>query len=119
MCSISPPILAHIIDATMQSSVDDPSGLVVVDYNDIASSTADLSVQLERAFGGSQPQSQSSSSSSSSSFSPLGIIAIRNVPDFVRARDEFLDKAHSLAHLESEYLETRLSDPMSMYNAGW
>ena len=97
--------------ATMQSV--DPSRLVVVDYHDVASSTVDLSVQLERAFSGSQSRMSTSSSS------PLGIIAIRNVPDFVHARDKFLAMAHDLAHLDSEYLETRLSDPTSMYNAGW
>lgn len=101
----------------------DPSRLVVVDYHDVASSNVDLSIQLEGAFGGSQSQSHSQSQSQSrmsiSSSSPLGIIAIRNVPDFVRARDRFLGMAHALAHLESEYLETRLSDPTSMYNAGW
>ena len=81
------------------------SRLVVIDYQDVASSK-DLSLQLERAFGGQKDQS-------------LGIIAIRNVPNFVNAKQKFLPMAHTLAHLESEYLEKHLSDPKSFNNAGW
>ena len=49
----------------------------------------------------------------------LGIVAIRGVPNFLGARDEFLPLAHSLAHLPHEYLEDKLSDPKTLYNAGW
>ena len=88
----------------------DSSPLVVVDYQDVASSKVDLSIQLECAFGGLQP---------STSSSPLGIIAIRNVPNFIDAKEKFLSLAHALAHLDPGYLETRLSDPTSLYNSGW
>jgi len=49
----------------------------------------------------------------------LGIVAIRGVPSFLDARNEFLPMAHGLAHLPSDYLETKLSDPKTLYNAGW
>ena len=92
------------------------SRLVIVDYEDIASepSSKDLSPLLELAFGGEQ-----SSSSSSDSSAPLGLIAIRNVPGFFKAKEALLPQAHTLAHLPSSVLEEQLSDPMSFYNAGW
>mmetsp|Transcript_41499 Transcript_41499/g.74805 ORF Transcript_41499/g.74805 Transcript_41499/m.74805 type:complete len:383 (+) Transcript_41499:157-1305(+) len=90
-------------------STDSSSRLVIVDYQDIASSK-DLSLHLLRAFGGRQ---------SSTSDSPLGIIAIRNIPHFLDAKQRFLPLAHALAHLDPEYLEKNLSDPKSLYNAGW
>ena len=86
------------------------SRLVIIDYEDVASSTVDLSPHLERAFGGSQ---------NGTSSSPLGIIAIRNIPNFINAKQRLLPLAHTLAHLEPEYLEKHLSDPKSFYNAGW
>ena len=90
--------------STDQSSSS--SRLVVIDYQDVASSNSkeDLSLQLERAFGKDQS---------------LGIIAIRNVPNFVNANQKFLPMPHTLAHLDPEYLEKHLSDPKSFYNAGW
>jgi len=90
------------------------SRLVIVDYRDVASSEVDLSPYLERAFGGKQ-----ASSSTSSDPSPLGIIAIRNIPNFIDAKRKFLPLAHALAHLDPDYLERHLSDPKSFYNAGW
>ena len=78
------------------------SSLVVIDYEDVASSI-DLSVQLERAFGPSG----------------LGVVAIRGVPGFLNAKQKLLPKAHTLAHLDTNYLEKELSDPISFYNAGW
>ena len=91
------------------STAPSSSRLVIVDYADVASSNVDLSDALERAFGGSNTDDAS----------PLGIIAIRNVPGFVDAKNKFLPMAHSLAHLDSQYLESKLSDPKSFYNAGW
>ena len=49
----------------------------------------------------------------------LGIVAIRGVPNFLGARDQFLPMAHSLARLPHDYLENKLSDPKTLYNAGW
>lgn len=49
----------------------------------------------------------------------LGIVAIRGVPNFLDARSKFLPMAHMLAHLPKEYLEERLADPKTLYNAGW
>ena len=92
--------------STDQSSSS--SRIVVIDYQDVASSkdkAKDLSLQLERAFGGQKES--------------LGIIAVRNVPNFVNAKQKFLPMAHALAHLDPEYLEKHLSDPKSFYNAGW
>lgn len=89
------------------------SRLVILDYADISSgpSTNDLSSHLERAFGGSLDKSNDSS--------PLGIIAIRNVPGFLAAKRDFLSQAHTLAHLDETYLNDHLTDESSFYNAGW
>lgn len=80
--------------------------VIVVSYDDLASSSTDLSTQLERAFG-------------SSTVHNLGLIAIRGVPGFVDAKRRFLPLAHGLAHLDPEYLEESLTDERSFYNAGW
>ena len=48
----------------------------------------------------------------------LGVLAIRGVPDFVKAKMDLLPQAHQLAHLPAEELLT-LEDEASMYNAGW
>lgn len=89
------------------------SRLVILDYADISSdpSTNDLSSHLERAFGGSLDKSNESS--------PLGIIAVRNVPGFLAAKRAFLLQAHTLAHLDETYLDEHLTDEKSFYNAGW
>mmetsp|Transcript_28275 Transcript_28275/g.60253 ORF Transcript_28275/g.60253 Transcript_28275/m.60253 type:complete len:400 (-) Transcript_28275:246-1445(-) len=92
------------------------SRLVIIDYRDVASSKIDLSLHLERAFGG---QRHSSASTETNDPSPLGIIAIRNIPNFFDAKRNFLPLAHALAHLEPDYLERHLSDEKSFFNAGW
>ena len=79
------------------------SNLVIIDYEDVASFKVDLSVHLERAFGSSG----------------LGVVAIRGVPGFPDAKQKLLPKAHTLAHLDSDYLEKELSDAKSFYSAGW
>ena len=89
-------------DPTTSSSSISP---VIVDFQDISKSpdeTNNLAAQLESAIGGGS----------------VGIIAIRNVPGFVEAKNAFLPMAHTLAHLEPEYLKS-LEDPTSFYNAGW
>jgi hypothetical protein len=94
--------------------------LVIIDYQDLVSSDIDLSIQLDRAFGGrNHSSSLPPNDDDKDELSPLGIIAIRNVPNFVDAKMKFLPLAHPLAHLETEYLERQLSDPKSLYNAGW
>ncbi|KAL7540220.1 hypothetical protein ACHAXR_009951 [Thalassiosira sp. AJA248-18] len=108
-------------------SSTDPSSpssrLVIIDYQDIVSSK-DLSHHLDRAFGGRRGQSSTATTAPagtalSDQESPLGIIAIRNIPNFLDAKLKFLPLAHALAHLDPEYLETHLSDPKSFFNAGW
>ena len=84
--------------------------LVIVDFEDIADASKDLSAELECAFGGRL--------SSTDAASPLGIIAIRNIPNFVEAKNAFLPMAHALAHLNPECYN-ELEDPTSFYNAGW
>lgn len=90
--------------------------IVIIDWNDLhhsstASATSksptaslELSMALERAFAA--PTS-------------TGIVAIRNVPGFVAAKQACLPTAHTLAHLPVDYLEGELTDPDSLYNAGW
>ncbi|KAL7520652.1 hypothetical protein ACHAWX_005369 [Stephanocyclus meneghinianus] len=88
------------------------SPLVTLDYTEISSDpvTNDITSHLQRAFGGT---------SSSSEHSPLGIVAIRNIPGFLEAKQAFLPLAHKLAHLDPAYLDDKLSDSRSLYNAGW
>lgn len=90
--------------------------IVIVDYVDLIAEeeeskggggrrpSVDLTSQLYAAFGG--PNSK-------------GLLAIRGVPDFVEARDAFLPLAHPLARLPPDYLDSHLTDPSSLYNAGW
>ena len=50
----------------------------------------------------------------------IGVMAIRGVPNFVSYKDQFLIQAHALAtKFTEEYRETHLTDPSSLYNAGW
>jgi hypothetical protein len=50
----------------------------------------------------------------------IGLLAVRGVPGFVKAKDVFLPMAHTLAtQLPESYREEHLSDPASLYNAGW
>ncbi len=95
------------------SSTSSSSHLVIVDYEDIADASKDLTAQLESAFGG-----RLSSSTTNNAASPLGIIAIRNIPNFVEAKNAFLPMAHALAHLNPECYK-ELEDAKSFYNAGW
>mmetsp|Transcript_21515 Transcript_21515/g.30770 ORF Transcript_21515/g.30770 Transcript_21515/m.30770 type:complete len:384 (-) Transcript_21515:107-1258(-) len=95
------------------SSISSSSHLVIVDFEDIADASKDLTAELERAFGG-----RLSSSPTSDATSPLGIIAIRNIPNFVEAKNAFLPMAYALAHLKPE-CHKELEDPKSFYNAGW
>lgn len=89
--------------------------LVIVDFQDISDPSKDLTNELERAIGG---RLSLSTTDESNAATPLGIIAIRNVPGFVEAKNKFLPMAHTLAHLKPEYLQS-LEDPTSLYNAGW
>jgi isopenicillin N synthase-like dioxygenase len=85
--------------------------IVIIDWNDLQpqdtcttqTSTA-LAVALEQAFGAA---------------TSTGIVAIRHVPGFVAAKQACLPAAHTLAHLPADYLETELTDPDSLFNAGW
>eukprot|EP00591_Stephanopyxis_turris_P006150 CAMPEP_0195524592 /NCGR_PEP_ID=MMETSP0794_2-20130614/24516_1 /TAXON_ID=515487 /ORGANISM="Stephanopyxis turris, Strain CCMP 815" /LENGTH=397 /DNA_ID=CAMNT_0040654845 /DNA_START=1 /DNA_END=1191 /DNA_ORIENTATION=+ len=97
----------------MQSSdrTECPSDLVIVDFADIVANPTgkdgngkDIAPILARAFGGEKC---------------LGVLAIRNIPGFCEAKQSFLPKAHTLAHLPKPYLETFLEDEKSFYNAGW
>jgi isopenicillin N synthase-like dioxygenase len=54
-----------------------------------------------------------------SSSSCIGLIAVRGVPGFVTAKDRLFTMAHNLVRLPDHVLEGELSDPDSLYNAGW
>ena len=88
--------------------------IVIVDFEDISDASKDLTNELEKAFGGCL----SSTSTSDAATSPLGIILVRNVPNFVEAKHVFLPMAHHLAHLKPQNYKA-LEDPTSFYNAGW
>lgn len=76
--------------------------VVVLDYEELTSSTSNLRETMEKAYG----------------MDGAGILAIRNVPGFVEAKEELLSMAHPLAHLPAEALQ-ELEDPSSLYNSGW
>ena len=84
---------------------------MIVEYEDLTSiksvggedeGNKVLMEKLERAFG---PDG-------------TGIIGIRNVPGFLKAKKELLPLAYPLAHLPHDDLR-ELEDPNSLYNAGW
>lgn len=96
--------------STMPSSspsVPTTADVVMVDWNNLSgdspSGKAGLATALENAYGSSG----------------TGILAIRNVPGFVKAKQAFLPLAHSLVQLPQDYLENNLTDESSLYNAGW
>jgi isopenicillin N synthase-like dioxygenase len=80
--------------------------VVIVDWKDLQldQSTDALGPALEQAYGAP---------------SSTGILVVRNVPGFVAAKRACLPAAHALAHLPAAYLEEKLTDPPSLYNAGW
>lgn len=83
------------------------TSLVILDYSDVLkdpSNSKSLNAELEQAFG---------------AVGSLGIIAIRNVPDFVETKQSLLPLAHALVHLPPDYLSSELEDPDSLYNSGY
>jgi hypothetical protein len=76
--------------------------LVRFTYEQLADPGADLSSQVEAAFG---PEG-------------LGICVVDNVPGYVDARATLLPLASQLASLPAEQLAA-LEDPESKYNFGW
>lgn len=77
-------------------------GLVVVEFDDIADGSVDLSESIQNAYGDDG----------------YGVIGIRNIPGFVQAKERVLGMAHQLNKLPKEALE-KLEDPESLYNAGY
>ena len=78
--------------------------VLIIDYKDLQQDqNKDLQAVFETAFG---PEGS-------------GIVAVRNVPGFVDAKTRLLPMAHTLQGLPPDYLETKLTDPKSLYNAGW
>lgn len=84
----TPPQMAEVVILGYQQLLSDPS----------ASNRA----SIQQAFG---PDG-------------VGLIAIRNVPNFVALKQALLTQAHTLANLPNEELE-KLEDVDSLYNAGW
>lgn len=85
---------------------DESSEVIILEWDEIAANETSptLLAKLEGALG---PRG-------------VGLVAIRNVPDFVSIKQSFLPTAHKLVHLPTEYLESdELTDAASLYNAGW
>jgi isopenicillin N synthase-like dioxygenase len=83
------------------------SHLTILDYNDVIKNPSEshsLYIELEKSFG---------------SDDSIGIIAIRNIPTFFELKYKLLSMIHSLVHLPSDYIESELEDPDSLYNAGY
>ena len=99
---------------TSKGSYED---LVIIDYNDLLLNidtqkpATSLSPYIEKAFGSFDESEKNRSS--------LGILAIKNVPGFVDAKQNLLPQAYQLAHLPHSYLENNLTDKESLYNSGW
>ena len=93
--------MADPVAAPIQAQV------VILDWNDLSNSSgADsglIEASLDQAYGSTG----------------TGILAIRSVPGFVQAKQKLFSLAHGLASLPNEYLETKLTDKESLYNAGW
>lgn len=89
------------------------SDLVILDYNDLLidpyeateEANVKMSMLLEKAYGRGDDS--------------LGVLAIRRIPGFVERKQRFLPMAHALAHLPHSFLEGKLTDEPSFYNAGW
>jgi len=96
----------------MASKID--HNFVVLDYADLTSDPETMSKKLQplfaKAFGGFDYTSHPP---------PLGIVAIRNVPNFVETKTYFLPMGYKLATLSQSYLDSEMTDSKSMYNAGW
>ena len=95
--------------------LEDP---VIIKYQDLMidpeNATLIFHPLFSKAFGGLE-----SSNPSTSSNAPLGLIAISGIPSFVNQKQNLFQKVYKLANLPDSYLETNLTDPRSMYNAGW
>ena len=80
--------------------------MIILDWTEIATTETSptLLAKLEQALG---PHG-------------IGLVAIRNVPDFVATKNAFLPQGYKLVRtLPAEYLEQELTDAASLYNAGW
>jgi hypothetical protein len=90
--------------------------VVIVDWDDlIRSFTCDDALNL-----GPTNRIQSAIEEAYGLQEGIGILAVRGVPGFVQAKDAFLPMAHTLAkELPESYREEHLTDPASLYNAGW
>ena len=93
---------------TDQATTPIQAHVVILDWNDLtnpsgAENSALIEASLEQAYGATG----------------TGILAIRNVPGFVQAKQKLFALAHDLVSLPNEYLETKLTDKDSLYNAGW
>ncbi|KAL6059776.1 Nudix hydrolase 20 [Balamuthia mandrillaris] len=76
-------------------------GVVVLDYADLESH-ADLSASIEEAFG----------------YHGIGLLVVKNVPQFAEYREEFMRLAVEFAHLPEE-AKKKLESPESGYSFGW
>lgn len=88
---------------TNGGNVDDD--ITILDWTEVCATetSSALLTKLEHALG---PQG-------------IGLVAIRNVPDFLETKLAFLPQAHRLVNLPVDYLEGELTDASSLYNAGW
>lgn len=93
-------------DSTPTDDEYDDDDVIILDWSEVAATetTPELLTKLERALGAHG----------------IGLVAIRNVPDFVTTKASFLPMAHDLVHLPADYLEgDDMTDAASLYNAGW
>jgi len=75
---------------------------VSIDFAELCDNSNDLSQAIEEAFG----------------VNGLGLVTIKNVPNYTTLRRAVLPLAARLAQLTQEQ-KTALEDPLSSYNFGW
>jgi isopenicillin N synthase-like dioxygenase len=75
---------------------------VVIDYSELIDENADLGNKIEEAYG----------------YNGLGILAVKNVPDFVKLRENLLPLANKFANLPDEVKEETVH-AKSFYSFGW
>jgi hypothetical protein len=109
--------------SVLSSSLEDFRGIadvVIVEWDDLIAASRRDENEHDDASSSCVTTIQTAIEQAYGLQSGIGIMAIRGVPGFQQAKDTFLPMAHTLAtQLPESYRETHLTDPQSLYNAGW
>lgn len=85
---------------------DNDDGVIIIDWNDLINDNANyLSNVIERAYGCSNS---------------IGVLAIRNVPNFLQSKREFFQLIYPFIHdIPDSDKELYLTSSETLYNTGW